>query len=306
MKKSDFIWFNGKMIPWDTANVHVMSHALHYGSSVFEGIRCYCSFKGPVIFRLLDHIRRLMNSAKVYRMSVAWDIQELIYACKLTIQQNNLSSAYIRPVIFIGNVGMEINPIIKYTTDVAIASFCWEPYLGKDSLCNGIDVMISSWNRVSANTIPSSVKAGGNYLSSMLISNEAYRNGYHEGIGLDINGYVSEGAGENIFEVVENIILTPPCSSSILPGFTRDSIIKLSRKNGFEVREQVLTRESLYVADEVFICGTAAEITPVRSVDRIKIGSGSRGPITKRLQELFFDLFSGKTEDQWNWLDPVY
>lgn len=306
MKKSDFIWFNGKMIPWDTANIHVMSHALHYGSSVFEGIRCYSSSKGPVIFRLSDHIRRLMNSAKVYRMPVAWNVQELIYACKLIIQKNNLSSAYIRPVIFIGNVGMEINPIIKYTTDVAIASFCWEPYLGKNSLCNGIDVMISSWNRVSANTIPSSVKAGGNYLSSMLISNEAYRNGYHEGIGLDINGYVSEGAGENIFEVVENIILTPPCSSSILPGFTRDSIIKLLRKNGFKVREQVLTRESLYVADEVFICGTAAEITPVRSVDGIKIGLGSRGPITKMLQELFFGLFSGKTDDQWNWLDPVY
>lgn len=305
IKKSGFIWFNGKIIPWNEAKVHVMSHTLHYGSSVFEGMRCYYSNCGSVIFRHREHIQRLINSAKIYRMPISWDIEELMQACRIVVYKNNLKNAYIRPLVFIGDVGMEINPISDYITDVAIAAFSWEPYLGKESLRVGIDVMVSSWNRVPANTIPNLSKAGGNYLSSMLISNEASRHGYQEGIGLDIYGYIAEGAGENLFEIKDGIIFTPPSYASILPGITRDSIIVLANHIGLEVREQILTRESLYISDEIFMSGTAAEITPVRSVDGITIGSGLRGPITEKLQKLFFDLFTGKTKDQWNWLDPI-
>ncbi|URJ31274.1 branched-chain amino acid transaminase [Blochmannia endosymbiont of Camponotus sp.] len=305
MNRTNFIWFNGDIIPWQEAKIHVMSHSLHYGSSVFEGMRCYDSYKGPVIFRHREHIQRLHDSAKIYRIPISWSIDNLMQACRKIIRKNNLINAYIRPIVFIGDVRIKINPDPKYTTDVAIAAFSWSSYLGADSLEQGIDVMISSWNRVPANTLPSSAKAGGNYLSSMLISNEAYRNGYHEGIGLDIYGYISEGAGENLFEVKNKIILTPPRASSILPGVTRDSIIKLATNIGLEVQEQVLSRESLYTADEIFMSGTAAEITPVRSVDRIQVGTGRPGPITKRLQDLFFNLFTGVTEDLWDWLDPV-
>lgn len=305
MNKSNFIWFNGEFVSWNEAKVHIMSHALHYGSSVFEGMRCYDSNNGPVIFRHREHIQRLINSAKIYRMPISWSIAELMHACRGVIRKNNLNNSYIRPIVFIGNVGMEIDPIVDYTTDVAIAAFPWDPYLGAESLKTGIDMMISSWNRVPANTIPNLSKAGGNYLSSMLITNEAHRNGYHEGIGLDIHGYISEGAGENLFEIRNNVILTPPSYSSILPGITRDSIIELARNAGLTVIEQLLTRESLYISDEVFISGTAVEITPVRSVDGIKIGSGTRGIITKKIQELFYNLFTGKTEDKWNWLDLV-
>lgn len=305
MNKSNFIWFNGKIIPWETAKIHVMSHALHYGSSVFEGIRCYHSYKGPVIFRHKEHIQRLYDSAKIYRIPVSWSISDLMQACKTTILKNNLVNAYIRPLIFIGDVGMEINPSVKYTAEVAIATFFWDSYLGKNSKIEGIDTMISSWNKVPPNTIPHLAKAGGNYLSSMLISNEALRHGYHEGIGLDIYGYLAEGAGENLFEIKNKILFTPSCNSSILPGITRNTIITLAKNIGLQVKEQKLSRESLYIADEVFISGTAAEITPVRSVDGIQIGSGTCGPITKKLQQIFFNLFTGITQDQWGWLDPV-
>lgn len=305
MKKTNFIWLNGNIIPWENAKVHIMTHALHYGSSVFEGIRCYHSYKGPVIFRHRDHIQRLYDSAKIYHMPIAWSIQELMQACKNIILKNNLNNAYIRPLIFIGNVGMEINPSHEYISDTAIAAFMWNTYLGKDALKNGIDTMISSWNKIPTNTTPNLAKAGGNYLSSRLISHEAHRNGYHEGIGLDIYGNLSEGAGENLFEIKNNILLTPSCNSSILPGITRDTIIKLANSIGLTVQEQILSRESLYIADEVFMSGTAAEITPVRSVDKIQIGTGTCGPITKKLQKTFFNLFTGTTTDQWNWLDPV-
>ncbi|URJ25061.1 branched-chain amino acid transaminase [Candidatus Blochmannia ocreatus (nom. nud.)] len=306
MNKADFIWFNGQVIPWKKATIHVMSHALHYGSSVFEGIRCYnSSHKGPVIFRHREHMQRLHNSAKIYRIPIPWNINALMQACKTIIQKNNLTNAYIRPIAFIGDIGLEIDPILDYTANVAIATFLWSSYLGADSLKKGIDVMISSWRRVPANTIPNLAKAGGNYLSSMLISNEAHRYGYQEGIGLDIHGHVAEGAGENLFIVKNNIILTPPYESSILPGITRDTIIKLAIYAGLEIKEQILSRESLYIADEAFISGTAVEITPIRSIDKIQIGSGIRGPITTILQNLFFNLFTGKTEDKWNWLDPI-
>lgn len=305
IEKTNFIWFNGNIISWDDANIHVMSHALHYGSSVFEGIRCYNSHIGSVIFRNYDHIRRLMNSAKIYRIPIAWNIQELMQACRMIIRKNNLNDAYIRPIAFIGNVGMEIDPILEYKADVAIAAFPWKSYLGKDSMTLGIDAMISSWNRVPANTIPNLSKAGGNYLSSMLISNEAHRCGYQEGIGLDVYGYVAEGSGENLFVVKDNVLLTPPFYSSILPGITRDSVFKLAKNMGLQVQECVLLREALYIADEVFMSGTAAEITPVRSIDGIKIGSGLPGVITKKIQKNFFNLFNGKTEDKWGWLDQV-
>lgn len=303
--KTGFIWFNGSVIPWDDANVHVMSHALHYGSSVFEGVRCYSSYEGPVIFRHYDHIQRLMNSAKIYRIPVSWNIQELMQACKMIIQKNNLIDAYIRPIVFIGNVGMEIDPISEYTADVAIAAFPWKEYLGKDSLKLGINAMISSWNKVPANTIPSLSKAGGNYLSSMLMSREARIHGYQESIALDVYGYISEGSGENLFIIKDNILLTPPSYSSILPGIMRDSILKLAKSINLESKECVFPRELLYIADEIFMSGTAVEITPVCSVDGIKIGSGLIGSVTKKLQGLFFNLFTGQTKDQWNWLDKV-
>lgn len=305
IEKTDFIWFNGNLIPWDDANIHVMSHALHYGSSVFEGIRCYSSYRGPVIFRLIDHIQRLMNSLKIYRIPISWNMQELVQACKIVIRQNNLSNAYIRPIAFVGNVGMEIDPISEYTADVAIAAFPWKSYLKEDSLKLGIDVMVSSWNRVPSNTIPNLSKAGGNYLSSMLISHEAHRHGYQEGIGLDIYGYIAEGSGENLFIVKDNVLLTPPVYSSILLGITRDSVLKLARDMGLKIKECVLPRESLYIADEVFVSGTAAEITAVCSVDGIKIGSGLIGSITKKLQKLFFGLFTGETKNHGDWLNYI-
>ncbi|MGL9751040.1 MAG: branched-chain amino acid transaminase [Symbiopectobacterium sp.] len=303
--KADYIWFNGEMVPWAEAKVHVMSHALHYGTSVFEGVRCYDSHKGPVVFRHREHMRRLHDSAKIYRMPVQYSVGELMEACRATLRKNDLKSAYIRPLVFVGNVGMGVNPPEGYITDVIIAAFPWGAYLGEDARDQGIDVMVSSWNRVAANTIPTAAKAGGNYLSSLLVGSEARRHGYQEGITLDVNGYVSEGAGENLFEVKDGVLFTPPFTSSALPGITRDAIIKLAQSLGLEVREQVLSRESLYLADEVFMSGTAAEITPVRSVDGIQVGIGRCGPVTKQLQKAFFGLFTGETEDKWGWLDQV-
>ncbi|MGL9769562.1 MAG: branched-chain amino acid transaminase [Sodalis sp. (in: enterobacteria)] len=303
--KTDFIWFNGEMVPWAEAKVHVMSHALHYGSSVFEGVRCYNSHKGPVVFRHREHMQRLHNSAKIYRMPVTQNIDELMAATRAVILKNNLGSAYIRPLVFIGDVGMGLNPPEGYTSDVIIAAFPLGAYLGEEARDQGIDAMVSSWNRVAPNTIPMAAKAGGNYLSSMLVGSEARRHGYKEGITLDVHGYVSEGPGENIFEVKDGILFTPPFTSSVLPGITRDAIIKLAISTDMEVREQILSRESLYLADEVFMSGTAAEIVPVRSIDGIKVGIGKCGPVTKQFQQAFFGLFTGETEDKWGWLDPV-
>ncbi|MEK8141063.1 branched-chain amino acid transaminase [Morganella morganii] len=304
-KKADFIWFNDEMVPWAEAKVHVMCHAMHYGTSVFEGIRCYESHKGPVVFRHREHMQRLHDSAKIYRMPVEYSVDELMEACRATLRKNNLSSGYIRPLVFIGDVGMGVNPPQGYKTDVIIAAFPWGAYLGEEALDAGIDAMVSSWNRAAPNTIPTAAKAGGNYLSSLLVGSEARRHGYQEGIALDVNGYISEGAGENLFEVKNNIIFTPPFTSSALPGITRDAILTLAKELGYEIREQTLSRESLYLADEVFMTGTAAEVTPVRSVDGIQVGIGRCGPVTKEIQQAFFGLFTRKTEDKWGWLDPV-
>ncbi|WP_279083944.1 branched-chain amino acid transaminase [Gilliamella apis] len=303
--KSDYIWLNGEMIPWADAKIHVMSHALHYGTSVFEGVRCYETNKGPAIFRHKEHAQRLLNSAKIYRFPIPYSLEEIMEATRQVIKKNNLKSAYIRPLAFIGDVGMGVIPPAGYQTDVMIAAFPWGAYLGEDALEQGIDAMVSSWNRFAPNTIPAAAKAGGNYLSSLLIGSEARANGFQEGIALDVNGQLSEGSGENLFIVKDGILFTPLLSSSALPGITRDAIITLARDLDIEVREQTLSRESLYLADEVFMTGTAAEITPVRSVDRIQVGIGRCGPITKQIQQTFFGLFDGKTEDKYGWLDLI-
>ncbi|WP_211219919.1 branched-chain amino acid transaminase [Ferrimonas futtsuensis] len=305
VSQADFIWFNGKMMPWQDAQVHVLSHALHYGSSVFEGIRAYHTPRGPAVFRLQEHIQRLYDSAKIYRMPIPYTPAELEQACRDTIVDNGLDSAYIRPLAFYGNVGLGLNVPPGSQAEVIVASFPWHSYLGEESTKQGVDVCVSSWNRLAANTMPTGAKAGGNYLSSQLISGEAKRHGYTEGIALDTNGQISEGAGENLFLVKNGVLITPPVTAAILPGITRDTIITLARDAGYEVKEEALAREALYLADEIFMTGTAAEIVPVRSVDGIQVGEGERGPVTADMQAAFFGLFSGVTEDKWGWLDYV-
>lgn len=302
---AELIWFNGKLIPWADATVHVMSHALHYGSSVFEGIRAYNTHKGTCIFRLQEHIDRLFDSAKVYRMDIPYSNEEVVQACKDTVVNNGLKAAYLRPLAFLGDIGMGLRPPLDAQADLMVAAFSWEAYLGADAIEGGVEVGVSSWNRLAPNTMPTAAKAGGNYLSSQLISMEAGRHGYTEGIALDVNNMVSEGAGQNLFLVRNGVIYTPFSTSSILPGLTRDAVITLARDLGYEVREEPISRESLYLADEFFMTGTATEIVPVKSVDGLPVGKGSRGPVTKALQEAFFGIFDGTTEDKWNWLEPV-
>ena len=305
MKTSKFIWSNGKMIPWENATVHVMAHALHYGSSIFEGIRCYGTPQGPAIFRLEAHIRRLFDSAKLYRIDVPFSPEELSQACKDSISENGLTSAYIRPLIFRGAGSLGVVPNDDVPVDVIIAAMEWGAYLGEEGMTKGIDCCVSSWSRTTSASIPVLAKAGGHYLNAQLIGGEARRNGYDEGISVSAAGTISEGSAENIFLVRDGKIFTPPLSASILGGITRDSAIVLARDLGYEVIEEQLPRELMYVADEVFMTGTAAEITPVRSVDRIEIGSGSRGPITEAIQAAFFGLFDGTTDDKRNWLEQV-
>jgi branched-chain amino acid aminotransferase len=298
------IWYNGKLVPWDKAQVHVLSHALHYGSTVFEGERAYATPQGPVIFRLKDHTRRLFDSAKIYRMDIPYTPDQINAACKEIIVANGLNKgAYLRPFAFRGYGEIGVAPKISPPIDTVVAAFEWGAYLGAEGLENGIDVCVSSWQRLAPNTIPSLGKAAGNYLSSQLISMEAKRLGFAEGIGLGVDGSVSEGAGENLFLIRDGVIYTPALASSILQGITRDTVMTLARAHGFEVREQSIPREFLYLADEMFLTGTAAEVTPVRSVDRITVGAGKRGPVTEALQSAFFGLFTGKTPDKWGWLE---
>ena len=300
------IWLNRRMVPWEQATVHVLSHALHYGSSVFEGIREYKTPDGPVVFRLTDHMQRLYDSAKIYRLPIPYERDELIAACREVLLANELmNGAYIRPIALRGYGDIGLSPKPEHPVDVAIAAWQWGAYLGADGLEQGVDVCISSWQRVAPNTVPALAKAGGNYLSSQLISTEAKRLGFAEGIALATDGTVSEGAGENLFVIKDGKIVTPSATSSILNGITRDTVIKLAARLGMEVLERSIPRESLYLADEMFFTGTAAEITPIRSVDRIQIGTGSRGPITKQLQDAFFGLFSGETEDTDGWLEGI-
>lgn len=306
MEPCAYIWHRGRIVPWHEATVHVLAHALHYGSSVFEGIRSYeTKTQGPAIFRLAPHLRRLVESAKIYRLELPHSYEEIRQACHEVLQVNGLRAAYIRPLVYRGYGSLGVSATSKCPVEVAVAAFVWGPYLGPEALERGVDVMVSSWRRVSPDTLPAMAKAGGNYLSSQLMGQEARRLGYHEAIALDSMGYLSEGAGENLFLVRDGVLYTPPIAAAILPGITRDTIITLARHLGFEVRQEMLPREALYWADEVFLTGTAAEISPVRSVDGVQVGEGRRGPVTGKIQDAFFGLFDGRTEDRWGWLETV-
>ncbi len=299
----DWIWQNGQIKPWRDATVHVMAHALHYGSSVFEGIRSYETPDGAAIFRLTDHLKRLYMSAKIYDIEIPYSIDELAAACRDVVKKNDLKAAYLRPVAFRGLGGFGLSA--ECPTDVAVATWPMGPYLGPEALENGIDACVSSWQRFAPNTIPAGAKAGGNYLSGQLIAREARRLGFGEGIALASTGLLSEGAGENLFLVFDGVLHTPPASASILTGITRHTLMTLAREDGIEVVERDLPREYLYLADEILMCGTAAEVTPIRAVDGKQIGNGKGGQITRRLQELYFGLFSGKTADSWGWLEAL-
>jgi branched-chain amino acid aminotransferase len=299
------IWRNGELINWNDANVHVLTHALHYGSSVFEGIRCYETARGPAVFRIKEHIRRMFDSAKIYRMDIPrFTRTELEDACREVVRVNGLKSCYIRPVVFRGYGEMGVLPL-KNPIEIFICCWEWGKYLGAEAIEQGVDVCVSSWTRIAPNTLPAMAKVAANYMNSQLIKMEAVVNGYAEGIALDAAGYASEGSGENIFLIRDGIIYTPTLGTSALPGITRDTVITLAREAGIEVREQAIPREWLYIADELFFTGTAAEITPIRSVDKIAIGSGTRGPITKKLQKTFEDILTGKAEDRFGWLTHV-
>jgi len=304
INKVEKIWMNGKLVNWDDAKIHVLTHAMHYGSSWFEGIRCYDTKRGPAVFRLGAHLRRLYDSSKMYRAEIPYTLKQFEDAVKETIRANKMKACYIRPLAYRGYGEMGVLPL-GCPVDVMIAVWDWGAYLGNDALEHGIDVCVSSWNRPAPNTIPTMSKAGGNYLNSQLIKMEAVLDGYSEGIALDTAGYISEGSGENIFLVRDNVIYTPPLIAAILPGITRLSVLKLAEDAGLRVVEGLIPREMLFVADEIFFTGTAAEITPIRSVDKMKVGDGNPGPVTKRLQQAFFDVV-GNANDKYKWLDFVY
>jgi branched-chain amino acid aminotransferase len=298
------IWHNGRFINWDDAKIHVLSHVVSYGSSVFEGIRCYETVTGPAIFRLREHVRRLVDSAKIYRIDVGFTADQLCDAMVELVGVNKLQSCYLRPIVLRGYGDMGVHGT-KNPTEVFVACWEWGKYLGEAALAEGVDVCISSWNRIAPNTLPALAKAGANYMNSQLIRMEAQVNGYSEGIGLDHNGSISEGSGENLFVVRDGKILTPAIGASVLPGITRDSVVTLAAQLDIPVVETMIPREMLYIADEVFFTGTAAEITPIRSVDRIVVGSGKRGPITERIQKEFFGIVRGTSPDRNQWLTPV-
>jgi branched-chain amino acid aminotransferase len=304
MEKAEKIWFDGQLVPWEQATVHVAAHVLHYGSSVFEGIRAYDIGRGPAIFCLDPHIDRLFNSAKIYRMEIPFSKDEIRQACVDTVRANQHTACYIRPLVFRGFASLSVNPQ-SCPVQVAIITMEWGHYLGDEAVEQGVDVGISSWGRMAPNTFPAAAKIGGQYINSQLIVMEAVRHGYVEGVALDASGYVSEGSGENIFVVTNGCILTPPMSSSVLQGITRQCILTLASDMGYQVREERLPRELLYIADEVFFTGTAAEVTPVRSIDGITIGDGRRGPVTGRLQAEFYNITSGRIADRYGWLTPL-
>jgi len=304
IKKTEKIWHNGTLIPWEDARIHVLSHVVNYGSSVFEGVRCYETRQGPAIFRLRDHMQRLVHSGHIYRMDNPYTVEQLCAAAAEVVRVNQLSSCYLRPIALRGYGEIGVNPL-KCPIEVYIACWEWGAYLGPEALEQGVDVCVSSWARPAPNTFPSMAKAGANYMNSQLIKMEALANGYSEGIGLDTNGHVSEGSGENIFVVQGGALFTPPLASAGLAGITRNSVLALCQDLNIPVREQNIPREMLYIADEVFFTGTAAEITPLRSIDRIIVGAGKRGPVTKRLQEEFFAILSSAKPDRHNWLTPV-
>lgn len=302
--KSKFIWMNGNYVRWEEAKIHICSHVIHYGTGVFEGVRCYKTPKGPAIFRLADHTNRLFNSAKIYRMEIPFTREQINQAAIELIKKNELDECYIRPIVYRGYKELGVNPF-GCPVEVALITWKWGKYLGPEALDQGVDVMVSSWNRMAPNTFPAMSKTCANYMNSQLIKMEAITYGFAEGIALDVYGFISEGSGENLFVVRNGIIYTPPLHATILPGITRDTIITLARELGYEVRETMMLREMLYLADEIFFTGSAAEVTPIRSVDRITIGSGKCGPITRKLQQEFFAIVELKREDRHGWLTFV-
>jgi len=303
VQKTGKIWHNGKLIAWDEATLHVMSHVVNYGSSIFEGVRCYKLPSGPAIFRAAEHIQRLLDSSKIYRIEVPYTRDELVKAMLNLVQQNGVWPCYIRPIVLRGYGEIGVNPF-NSPTEVYVANYPWGKYLGTDPE-EGVDVCVSSWTRNAPNTMPAMAKAGANYMNSQLIKMEAIVNGYVEGIALDVNGYVSEGSGENIFMVRNGSLLTAPLGNSVLPGITRDSVITLAKDLGITVVEQMIPREMLYISDEVFFTGTAAEITPIRSVDKIKVGTGKIGAVTRTIRKELFGMFEGTKPDRHNWFTPV-
>jgi len=299
------IWMNGSLVDWADATIHVGAHVVHYGSGVFEGARCYNTPRGSACYRLDAHMRRLFDSCKIYRMEPQIDVARLTDAVMDTIRANNFKACYIRPIVYRGYNELGVNPF-PCPVDTAILTWEWGAYLGQDALENGVDVRVSSWARPAANTFPTLAKTSANYANSQLIKMEAVTEGYSEGIALDTAGYLSEGSGQNLFIVRDNVIYTPPLTASILPGITRDSVLTLAADLGFRVREEMLPREMLYICDEAFFVGTAVEITPIRSVDKITVGNGRRGPITEALQTAFFDVINGEAPDRHGWLTYVY
>jgi branched-chain amino acid aminotransferase len=304
IEKTKKVWVNGDLVDWDDCKIHVLSHALHYASAVFEGIRCYDTLGGPAVFRLREHVERLFDSARMYRMVLESTPQQVIDGTLETIRVNGLKACYIRPIAFRGYRALGVNPL-TCPIEIVIATFPWGKYLGKDAVEKGVDVRVASWHRMPPAAMPALAKTSANYANSALIKMEALADGYAEGIALDARGFVSEGSGENIFMVKDGRLLTPSLACSILPGITRDTVIHLARRRGLEVAESDIPRSMLYQADELFFTGTAAEITPIRTVDRQEVGAGKRGPITQQLQEDFFDIVTGRVEDDFAWLTPV-
>ncbi len=303
--KAKKVWRNGQFVDWEKASVHVLSHALHYGSSWFEGIRCYETSRGPEVFRLPEHIERLYSSCKIYRTQIPFTQEEFISAALETVKVNDLRQCYVRPLVLRGLGAIVVNPL-KASTEVFIMAWEWGRYLGEDALEKGVDVCVSSWTRAAPNTFPSIAKAGGNYLNSSLMKMEAELRGYAEAIALDSTGLVSEGSGENLFMVKDGVLITPPMSHAILPGITRNTVVTLWKDMGKEVQQSSIPREMLYLADELFFTGTAAEVVPIRTVDDIVIGSGQRGPVTEKIQRAFFEIIQGDVDDRHGWLTPVF
>ncbi|KPJ52203.1 MAG: branched-chain amino acid aminotransferase [Planctomycetes bacterium DG_58] len=304
MKEAKLIWMDGELVPWADAKIHVLSHVVHYGSSVFDSMRCYETPKGLFCFRLSEHVKRLFFSAKIYRMEISYSREEIIQAAKDLLRENGLKTCYLRPLVYRGYSDLGVNPT-SCPVCVMIAAWEWGVYLGEEGQENGIDVCVSSWQRLAHDTMPMLSKAGGHYLNNQLITQEAKINGYAEGIALTTSGFVSEGAGENIFIVKNGGLITPPTAAAILPGITRHSIITLAKERGVKVSRQMIPREGLYIADEAFLTGTAAEVTPVRSIDRIPVGDGKPGPVTKMLQDAFNGIITGRDEDTHGWMEPM-
>src|SRR3954463_9940241 len=303
IQATEKIWHNGKLIPWKDAQIHVMAHVVNYGSSVFEGIRCYAPEGKPAIFRLRDHMQRLIDSAKIYRIDIDYSLDQLCAAALELVSKNGVWPCYLRPIVLRGYGESGVNPF-NSPTEVYVANYPWGKYLGTDAE-QGVDVCVSSWTRIAPNTLPAMAKSSANYMNSQLIKMEAIMNGYVEGIALDVNGYVSEGSGENLFLVRNGTLLTAPLGNSVLPGITRDSVLRIAKDLGIPTIEQMIPREMLYISDEVFFTGTAAEITPIRSVDRIQVGAGKMGPVAKAIYTEFFKILKGETEDRYGWLTPV-